>query len=137
MNYFKKNYLDKFCNEDHEEMFWNICARMGIKDHRLDCYHLAAAYLLSLDTECRKHINDLYDFKEDCIKPAGLDKAWQTGTSRKTTRLAFNLYTGHTDWGDDDESKRCTPSDIFCSEYAPYYWEAVKVRYPEYCGIDE
>lgn len=124
-----------FFNREHEDLFWKICARMGVKEHILDCYHLSIAYLLSLDRVCQEHIDDLYDFKEDCIKPNGIHKAWQTGTSKKTTRLAFNLYTGHTNW--ENECKYCTPSDIFCSEYASYYWEAIKLRYPEYCHIGE
>lgn len=129
--------LAKFYNDDHEKAFWTFLARAG---KRFDSYHFSIAYLLTLDTECRKHLDDLFDFEIDGIKPEGIHKAWQTGTSAKTTRLAFNLWNGCT--RDDDEngshgmpaSPLYTPAELFCTSYARYYYEAIKLRYPEYTG---
>lgn len=132
-----KNKL-KFRNKDHETNYYAVLELMG----QTDCYHQAVAYLFSLDKVCFEHINDIYDFADNCIIPEGLDKAWQTGTSKKTTRLAFNLYNdrctdGETYIGNDgfeDYLPSCyfTPSYIFCCEYAPYYIEVIKLRFPEY-----
>ncbi|MDD6488299.1 MAG: DUF6075 family protein [Clostridia bacterium] len=47
------------------------------------CYHQAVAYLFSLDKVCFEHINDIYDFADNCIISEGLDKSWQTGTSKR------------------------------------------------------
>lgn len=40
------------------------------------------------------------------------------------------------DWFNEQisECRQYSVSDIFCCEWAPYYWQAVKIRYPEYCG---
>ena len=29
------------------------------------------------------------------------------------------------------------PSEIFCCSYAPYFWEAIQIRYPEYTKVFE
>ena len=54
---------------------------------------------------------------------------------------AFNLYcNGTPSVGDyeaeEDQLKECqyyTVEDLFCCGYARYFWEAIKIRYPEYC----
>ncbi len=33
-----------------------------------------------------------------------------------------------------DEYRYYTVEDLFCCGYAPYFWEAVRLRYPEYCN---
>ena len=36
----------------------------------------------------------------------------------------------------EDQLKECqcyTVEDLFCCGYARYFWEAIKIRYPEYC----
>lgn len=56
-------------------------------------------------------------------------------------RLAFNLYTDETpsvdDYGSRDEQvsecREYSISDIFCCGYARYFWEGIKLRYPEFC----
>lgn len=145
-----------FADKKHEDLFFSLFKKMKSKD----CYHGSAAYLLGLDTAIRDHINDVFDFKEDVIKPECIDEPWQTGTSRKTTRLMFNLWNGKykddppvlcdedEDEPIDDElvytehniandlsvksSRYYTPDEIFCCSYAPYYWQAIQLRYPEY-----
>ena len=122
----------KFYDEEHEEKFVEFCQKMKY----LDEYHKAAAYLLALDVVCREHINDLFDFSEDAIKPEGLSKGWQTGTSTKTTRLMFNLWNGYQYEGEPLEEEKpssyYTPEHLFACSYAPYYWQAIKLRYPDY-----
>lgn len=122
----------KFYDEEHEEKFVEFCQKMKY----LDEYHKAAAYLLSLDVVCRKHTTDLFDFSEDAIKPEGLSKGWQTGTSTKTTRLMFNLWNGYQYEGEpleeEQPSRYYTPEHLFACSYAPYYWQAIKLRYPDY-----
>lgn len=111
----------EFRNIEHEKKFYGILQIMKSND----CYHQAVAYLISLDTVCRQHIADMFDFSEDIIKPESLNQPWQTGTSKKTTRLMFNLWNSFSD-------EQTTPENIFACSYAPYYWQAIKLRYPEY-----
>lgn len=123
-------------NEKHQKDYESILSRMNIND----CYHRSLAYLLALDTVLFEHIETLYDFQEDGIKLEGLHKGFQTGTSKKTTRLAFNLWNGCADEGetyvDRDGYESSLPSiyyspeQIFnCTTYAPYYWQAVQLRF--------
>lgn len=134
----------KFRDEYHETLFWVIMQKMGSKD----VYYTPVAYLIALDSVCRNHVEEIFDFKRQCIKPECLNECWQTGTSKKTTRLAFNLWNGENcsdgeTYTDKDgyevelPSRKYSVSDIFCCEYAPYYWEAVKIRYPEYANENE
>ena len=123
----------KFMNEEHENRYYEILARMG----STDSYHSAVAYLLALDTDCYKHIESLYDFVEHGIRPWGaLNQAWQTGTSVKTTRLIFNLWNTRCYDLDDDNreikesARKYTVDEIFSSNLAFWYFEAVKLRYP-------
>jgi len=132
-----------FYDDLHEQKYNDLCSRMKY----LDEYHRAAAYLLSLDRVCREHIEDLFDLQDDAIIPEGLLKGWQTGTSRKTSRLCFNLWNGKSEdplnyTGDDtdrldqyDTHRYYTPDEIFCCSYAPYYWQAIKLRYPDYTEL--
>ena len=65
---------------------------------------------------------------------------WQTSGSLKVVRMAFNLYCNGTpsvfDYDDAeeqvDECRRYTVEELFCCAYAPYFWQAVQIRYPEY-----
>ena len=76
--------------------------------------------------------------------PESLHSEWQTGGSLKVTRLAFQLFTDGTpsaflclDKPDIVECKRYSVSDIFCCGYAPFFVEAIKLRYPEYLRVCE
>lgn len=114
-----------FFDNQHREAYNEICGRMK----RLDCYHLSMAYLLALDVVLRKHVEAVYNFDEDCIKLEGLHKGFQTGSSLRTTRLAFNLWNGYCGEG-EEQSKYYSSAEIFCnSTYAPYYWQAIQIRF--------
>ena len=133
----------KFRNMTHETNYHFIRTLMK----KSDIERKVLAYLFSLDVVCCIHIREIYDFDENTIIPNALDKEWQTSTSRKTTRLAFNLFNGccsdgETYIGSDTfeellPSAYFTPVNLFCCEYAPYYIEALKMRFPEYSKEDE
>ena len=120
----------RFIDKIHEQAYSALIERMGASEG--DVYRQALAYLITADKVCRHHIDSIYDFSERCIMPDCLTEGWQTGTSLKTTRLAFNLYNGGLGWCDEEDRCLVTPAELFCCEYAPYYWEAIKLRYPEY-----
>ena len=125
----------RFRDVQHKEDYLRLLDQMK----SADCYHQAVAYLLALDEVVVDHVNDVFDFAQDIIKfETALHHGWQTGTSYKTTRLIMNLWNG---WSRDfDGEGEAFPSagfavdNIFCCSYAPYYWEAIKLRYPEYCN---
>jgi hypothetical protein len=107
-----------FKNKLHENNFFIVLEKMKNQD----AYHTSVAYLLTLDSVCFRHIGKLFDFAEGCIKPDGINAEWQTGTSKQTTRLMFNLWNGYRD-------EMTTPDNLFCSDYAPYYWQAICLRF--------
>ena len=36
-----------------------------------------------------------------------------------------------------DECRRYSVEDIFCCCYAPYFWQAIQIRYPEYATYNK
>ena len=107
-----------------------------------DSYHAALVYCLGIDRDTRDHVNEIYDFRTGLVKTECLHDGWQTSGSKKIVRMAYNLYNNGTpsvfDYEDSEEQlTECgqyTVEELFCCGYAPYFWQAVKIRYPEYCG---
>ena len=83
----------------------------------------------------------IYDFKEGYVKTECLYEGWQTSGSMKVVRMAYNLYCNGTPSVFDIEDaegklQECscyTVEELFCCGYARYFWEAIKIRYTEYC----
>lgn len=116
----------KFRSVEHKEFFlkcMNECSNQ-------DSYHQAFFYTVGISESCRLNFNAIYDKENDRIKPEGLYGGWQTSGSDRATRLAFNLWNGYVEEGHEKDS---TPYELFTCEYAPYYMEAIKIKYPEYC----
>ena len=80
----------KFKNREHEKFYEQCLARIG----SLDPYHKAFFYTMGISGETRKHIEDVFNFREDAIRPEGMNKGWQTSGTSCLTRLAFNLWNG-------------------------------------------
>ena len=129
-----------FKNKEHKN-FYSSCLS---KCRYQDAYHQALIYCLGMSEDTRRNIKRVYDFKSGNVKPKCLQEGWQTSGSQKIVRIAFNLYCDGTpstyDYEDVDEQIRETRlysvSDLFCTEDAPYFWQAIKIRYPEYCHND-
>lgn len=116
----------KFISEEHEEFYNEMLKKFRVNDN----YHRSFFYCMGLSEITRKNICMLYDFEKGYAEPDGLHGGWQTGGTRRLTYLALNLWNGYTEPG---EEGRSTPYEIFDCEYAPYFYEAIKLRYPEYC----
>ena len=103
----------------------------------------ALIYTLGLCDDTRRRLDSIYDVKGRTINPETIHAPWQTGSSLKACRLAFNLfndgvptvsYDGAPGIGDMNECKLYSASDIFCCSFAPYFFEAIRIRYPEYAA---
>lgn len=117
----------KFKNSDHEQRFLQLLSRMRSRD----AYHRSAAYLMALADLVP---TDVFDFEEDVIKHAGIFAGWQTSSSRRATRLMFNLWNGFAyNEANPEEfipSMEYAVDNIFCDgEYAPYFYEAIRIRF--------
>lgn len=126
-----------FKNEKHKKFFITYLQKCRYQD----VYHMALVYCLGISEDTRVNVNRIYNFKTGCVKTECFGEGWQTSGSAKIVRMAFNLYCNGTpsvfgikDAGEQlKECQRYTVEDLFCCGYARYFWEAVKIRYPEYC----
>lgn len=123
----------KFKDEEHKAFFEEQVAKTNSTS---DPFRKSLFYALGLTKETRNNIEQLYDYSESCIEFEGLKKGWQTGTTTKVCRLAFNLYNGlH---GEHDEKERAssyTPYELFDCSLMEYMFEAVRIRYEEYSWL--
>ncbi|MDR0886963.1 MAG: DUF6075 family protein [Clostridiales Family XIII bacterium] len=125
-----------FKDSKHEDFFFNTLFQCSYQD----TYHQALCYCLGLSSDTRHQAHHIYDFKTGCIKPDCLHEGWITSGSRRIILLAFNLYTDGTPTVDSDDKldrqlcacREYSVSDLFCCGDARYFWEAIKLRYPEY-----
>lgn len=126
-----------FKDEFHKEFYLEYLPKCRTQD----VYHRALIYTLGISQDTRQNIDRIYDFNTGNLKPECLHEGWITSGSAKCVRLAFNLYNNGTpsvslETRTDDmlsECRRYSVEDIFCCGYAEYFWQAVQLRYPEYC----
>ena len=110
-----------FISEAHEKFYYE-----NLKEVRYqDVYHKALCYCLGINDDTRRNANRIYDFKTGCVKTECLHEGWQTSGSVKVVRMAFNLYC-------NGECRQYTVEELFCCAYAPYFGQAIQIRYPEY-----
>lgn len=126
----------KFIDEEHRQFYENKLKELQ-QYGKTDCYYRSITYCLSICETTRDHFDNLFNIKKGEININALQAAYQTSTSLKVTRAAFSLwnscnYDSEQDLEDDKVSEHYNISNIFCSSYAPYIYEAIKIRYPEY-----
>ena len=125
-----------FKNQAHEDFYQRYLPKCRYQD----VYHKALVYCLGIDRDTREHVDRIYDFRIGNVKPECLHEGWQTSGSMKVVRMAFNLYCNGTPSVDDytkteeqvNECRQYTVEDLFCCAYAPFFWQAIQIRYPEY-----
>jgi hypothetical protein len=123
----------RFADEAHKAFYAEHSQKL-----KPDVYLRSLIYTLGICHDTRRNFDSIYDIRKRAIIPGAICHAWQTGTSLKVTRLAFQLFTDTTptafmdDRNDIDECKRYSVSDIFCCGFASYFFEAINLRYKEY-----
>ncbi len=126
-----------FRNDKHKQFFLEYLP----KCRYVDVYHAALIYCLGMDEDTRSHVHNIYDLKIGSVKIECLHEPWITSGSAKIIRMAYNLYCNGTpsEYAYEnleeklDECKRYTVENLFCCDYAKYFWQAIEIRYPEYC----
>lgn len=126
----------KFIDNKHKE-FWNNKYREMEQMGKTDVYYKSIVYVLGICETTRDNFNKIFDLKKGEINIDSLQAPYQTGSSAKVTRMAFSLwnrcnYDSSEDIENENISTKYNPSEIFCCSYAPYFYEGVKIRYPEY-----
>ena len=129
----------KFIDYEHKQFFEELSKKIK-KDAKLDVYSKALIYILGICSIARKNYKEIFNIEEGEINVNSINKAWQTEMSKKVTRMAFNLWNGCVYDSEEDyqrgrKSNYYTPNEIFCCSYAPYFYEGIKLRYPEYTTL--
>lgn len=126
----------KFIDNVHKQFYerkYKKLKSLGKEDR----YYKSIIYTLAMCDTTREHFSDIFDLENGEININSLSSPYQTGTSEKITRLAFNLWNGccydsEQDFINDNASVKYNPSELFCCSYAPYFYQAIMIRYPEY-----
>ena len=126
----------RFNGNEHKKFFLEMYEKCQEKD----TYHKALIYVLGINETMRLHFHSLYDLDKDKIIPESIKAAWQTSSTSRLTRLAFNLFTDrcptvylYENTNDQmDELARYCISDIAYDPMMIYIFEALKIRFPEY-----
>lgn len=126
----------KFIDSKYREFFndkYKELQRLG----KTDIYYKSIVYILGICETTRDNFDKIFDLKNGEININSINGAYQTSTSEKVTRMAFNLwnrcnYDSEEDIEDERVSLKYNPSEIFNCSYAPYFYEGIKIRYPEY-----
>ena len=119
-----------FRDLDHRDLYNKILEKMKSKSAE----HRATAYLLAFDNVLHEHVDEVFDFEEDWFILESMNKPFQTSSSRRTMRLAMNLwggYCGEEEIIDEDGNKinvasaYYSPYYLFDSSYSYYYCQAI------------
>ena len=128
----------KFIDNEHKLFY-----EQKLKEiEKADAYSKATIYALAMCPVTRENFNDIFDLKSREINIKSIDAGYQTDTSKKVTRLAFNLwndcnYDSEEDIENNKVSTNYNVSEIFNCNYGPYFYETIKLRYPEYVIADD
>ena len=107
----------RFRSKEHKQFFQEMLERSRYKD----CNHQSFFYCVGISESARTNIDRLFDFQRDRIKTDGLYDGWQTGG---TIRLTYV---------EKGQERMYSPYELFDCGYAPYFFEAIRLRYPDYC----
>lgn len=121
----------KYIDEKHKEFVTEKNKKL-IETGKNDVYHKSLVYILGISEETRKKFNKIYDEDSDTVNQECIDEPWQTGSSKKICRMAFSLWNGTVNLAADKEYFY-SPDELFSCSYSPYFWQGIKIRYPEYC----
>ncbi len=126
----------KFIDDEHKE-FWNEKYKIIEKCGKIDVYYKSLIYTLGISEITRRHFSEIFNISNGEINIDCINCFWQTNTSAKVVRLAFSLwntcnYDSTIDCEENQLSKLYNISEIFSCSFAPFFVEAIKIRYPEY-----
>lgn len=130
-----------FASDSHEKFYYEKLREV----RHQDVYHKALCYCLGICNDTRRNIYHIYDFNSGCVKTECLHEGWQTSGSMKVVRMAFNLYCNGMPSVFDyeeaekqiDECGKYSAEELFCCDYAPFFWQAIQIRYPEYAVYNQ
>ena len=117
----------KFRDTAHRDFFLENMMKCRVND----CYHRAFFYVMGIASETRANINQMFNFKEDCIEPEGMHGGWQTSGTVKVFHLAFNFGTGMQRKGGNGISRQRSCSAV---NLLPTLWRVSRSDTPNIAG---
>lgn len=125
-----------FIDDEHELFFMNKVQELS-KYKKIKPYYISLIYTLGISKTTRNNFANIFNIETGEINIDAIENSWQTDSSKKVTRMAFSLWNGcNYDSTQDIEnekiSKMYNPNELFSCSYAPYFYEGVKLRFPEY-----
>lgn len=115
-----------FKDKEHENMYTELLNKCNRADEEVK----SVMYLLALTCNMSR-AEQMFDFKEMCIRPDNFEQPWQTSSSTRAIRLAFVLWNG---FPSEKEQEFNNIYNIFgYSSWDKYFIEAIKLRYPTTC----
>lgn len=126
----------EFIDKEHE-LFWKEKKLLLQEYGTTDSYYRALVYTLGTCKTTRDNFNKIFDIEKAKINIDSINDPYQTSTSAKVTRMAFSLFNGcnydsEIDVEKGQVSSNYNVSNIFCCSYAPYFVNALEIKYPEY-----
>ena len=130
----KKNAI-KFSERAHEDFYYRKTYEYDRKAGNVDGNSHAFFYLMGLCKEIRENFSSVFSMEEKSTVIDGLFQDWQTESTRKICRLAFNLWNGFCYKNADDKNEKMVDElyavdEIFNCEYAEYFFQAIQLKYP-------
>lgn len=126
-----------FKDKKHKDFYEDTLKQIE-EIQKSDVYYRSLIYTLGISQVTRKHMHEIFDLVGQEIHVDSIGKNWQTSNSKKVTELAFNLWNDFSGQNAEDSEKgNCQVSHIFGCSYAPYFYEAIKLRFPEYTKTAE
>lgn len=119
-----------FRDEEHKRFFIEKMKKYREDDFNYD-YLRTFFYLIGISNDTRKHIDELFDDMEGRPQRDVLHAEWQTSNSARVCRLAFNLWNGYAEEG---EEKYFSPYWLFDCSYGPFFWEGIKLLFSYDCN---
>ena len=92
---YKKKDVIRIANilldKDHKNFFYSKLDKLQSL-RKTDVYYLSLVYTLSICETTREHFSSIFNIEKGEINLDAIKAGWQTGTSEKVTRMAFNLW---------------------------------------------
>lgn len=122
----------RYIDAAHQEFYETETASLGT-----DCILQSLLYLIGLTEITRQNFHAFYNRDDGSIQSQVLSELWQTPSTLRLTRLVLNLHSGISSELDEESGETrnadaYTVAAIFCCELAPYFMEAVRLRFPQY-----
>ena len=117
----------KFRDTAHRDFFLENMMKCRVND----CYHRAFFYVMGIASETRANINQMFNFKEDCIEPEGMHGGCRQAEQSRSAILLLTFGTGMQRKGGNGISRQRSCSAV---SLLPTLWRVSRSDTPNIAG---